>query len=418
MRNLWSDSCAETFSAAPISADTSADLVIIGGGYSGCSAALEAAGQGARVILLEGQQIGYGGSGRNVGLVNAGLWLPPDQVRAQMGTQAGDRLNQALAAGPETVFDLIRTHDIQCEPVRNGTLHCAHSLSGRADLENRYAQQAVRNAPVSLLNMNDTVQATGSKRFHGALRDLRAGTIQPLAYARGLARAAVSAGAIIHENSPVISVQRQNEWTIRTAQATIRAPKLFLATNAYHLDIHGLARSPLIPVHFFQMATAPLPDRLRAQILPGQEGCWDTGLVMSSFRLDQAGRFILGAMGLPDRLGIHFAWARRALVHLFPQLGDMEFEHFWSGRIGMTQDHIPRIQRLEPHGYSVFGYSGRGISPGTVFGRACAKALLCGQEADLPIAPVAQHHEGLTQLKGAYYETGARMIHLSGHRFQ
>lgn len=416
MRNLWSDTCAESFSAAALSGDTSADLVIIGGGFSGCTAALQAAGQGARVILLEGQEIGHGGSGRNVGLVNAGLWLPPDQVMEQMGQTAGIRLNQILADGPNTVFDLIQKHDIQCEPVRNGTLHCAHSPSGMTDLKNRYDQQAARKAPVFLLNMKDAAQATGSKRFHGALRDTRAGTIQPLAYAKGLARAAVSAGAIMYENSPVIEVTRQNDWIIRTPQGTVRAPNLLLATNAYHNSFKGLQRTPLIPVHFFQLATAPLPDYLRAQILPGQEGCWDTGLVMSSFRMDQAGRFILGAMGLPDRLGIHQSWARRALRRLFPQLAGMDFTHFWSGRIGMTTDHIPKIQRLGPRAYGIYGYSGRGISPGTVFGRACAEALLSGDESVLPIAPIDHHSEALTTAKGAHYEAGARMIHLAGHR--
>lgn len=417
MKNLWADTCAEPLHAPSLATDLNVDLVIIGGGFTGCSAALEAAGQGARVALLEAQTIGHGGSGRNVGLVNAGLWLPPDQVMAQLGQAEGIHLNTVLADGPNQVFDLIETHDIQCEPVRHGTLHCAHAPRGMRDLQDRYEQQAVRKAPVALLDMKSAQQAIGSKRFHGALRDFRAGTVQPLAYARGLARAATQAGAQVFEHSPVRAVQSKgHEWHIRTPDGTVRAGSLLVATNAYHQDFSGLQAAALTPVHYFQLATAPLPTSVGAQILPNREGCWDTGLVMTSFRMDQSGRFILGAMGLPDRLGLHRNWAERALVRLFPQLAGHAFDHFWSGRIGMTQDHIPKIQRHGSNGYSVFGYSGRGISPGTVFGRSCARALLNGTEADLPIKPVAQHAERFSKTKGVYYELGARLVHTVRYR--
>lgn len=416
MRNLWADTCAETFVGAPLTGDVTADLVIVGGGFSGCSAALEAAKQGARVVLLEAETIGHGGSGRNVGLVNAGLWLPPDQVMQELGQGAGIRLNNALAVGPDHVYRLIEQHDIQCEPVRNGTLHCAHSAAGLKDLQDRYDQQAARKAPVELMNMNSAAQVTGSKSFFGALKDHRAGTIQPLAYTKGLARAAADLGASIHEGTQVRSVRHDGDWVVQTENGSVRATALFVVTNAYHKDFNGLQRATLTPVHYFQLATAPLPDTLRADILPNQEGCWDTGLVMTSFRMDQAGRLILGAMGLPDRLGIHESWARRALGRLFPKLSGQPFQQFWSGRIGMTSDHIPKIQRLGPNALAVYGYSGRGISPGTVFGAACAQTLLSGDETQLPIAPVDSHSEPLSTLKGLYYETGARLIHALWHR--
>lgn len=416
MKNLWADTCAEHFSAARLDGEHSADLVIIGGGFTGCAAALQAAGQGARVILLEAETIGHGGSGRNVGLVNAGLWLPPNQVEAQLGPDAGRSLNEILAKGPGRVFDLIRQHDIQCEPVHNGTLHCAHSPAGMRDLRCRFDQQVARQAPVQLLQMKDAAEAIGSKRFYGALRDQRAGTLQPLAYAKGLARAATQAGATLYEHSPVLKVTRGTDWQVTTESGKVRAKSLLMATNAYHRDFNGLQAKPLTPVHYFQLATAALPDDLLGNILPNNEGCWDTGLVMTSFRKDQAGRFILGAMGLPDRLGIHESWAQRALARLFPQLAGQAFTHFWSGRIGMTADHTPRILRLGDNGFAVFGYSGRGIAPGTVFGTACAQALLTGSDAALPIPPINHHSESLTQAKGLYYETGARLVHAVGHR--
>ena len=417
-KNLWAATCAERIETQPHTGDTSVDLAIIGGGFTGCSAALSAARQGASVIVLEARTIGHGGSGRNVGLVNAGLWLPPDQVIAQMGQEAGERLNTALAAGPGRVFDLIDRFDIQCEPVRNGTLHCAHSAPGLADLQNQYSQQQARQAPVQILDIKSAAQAIGSNKFHGALKDHRAGTVQPLGYAMGLARAAQQAGARLHEHSPADAIFHDGDWRIETPLGKVTARNLLIATNAYHQDFNGLKTDPIVPVHFFQLATRPLPEPLGAEILPNNEGCWDTGLIMTSFRKDQAGRFILGAMGQPDRLGIHRAWAQRALARLFPQLAGQSFAHFWSGRIGMTQDHVPKIRRIGPNALAVFGYSGRGISPGTVFGESCARALLTQNEAALPIAPINAYSERLTGAKGQFYETGARIIHFLGHRTQ
>lgn len=412
--NLWHKTCAEKVSTPPMNADTTVDLVIVGGGFTGLSAALHAAEAGARVCLLEAQEIGFGGSGRNVGLANAGLWLPPDDIRAHLGQQAGDRLIALLAGAPAYVYDLIARYDIACEPVRNGTLHCAHSAAGLADLRNRHAQLAATGAPVALLSAGETAKRTGSDAFHGALFDPRAGTIQPLGYVRGLARAAQAAGAQVHGNSPVVELSHQNgTWSARTQGGTVRARALIQATNAYHqgLNTHVPA---YVPVHYFQYATAPLPETVRAKILPGGEGCWDTALVMSSFRMDAAGRMIIGAMGDLGHAasGIHTAWVRRKLAQLFPVLADQPLQMGWHGRIAMTSDHIPKITRPGPNALAAHGYSGRGIGPGTLFGKGMAEALISGDEGKLPFATVEGHAERMTGLQQAYFETGATLMHL------
>lgn len=397
-------------------ADLTADLLIIGGGFTGCSAALEAAKQGAKVVLIEARTIGFGGSGRNVGLVNAGLWLPPDAVCQRMGQAAGERLNATLAEAPDAVFSLIDEHGIQCEAVRNGTLHCAHSKGGLDDLITRYEQQLRRGAPVQLLDAAQTAQATGTDVYYGALQDMRAGTLQPLGYVKGLARAAAQAGTQIFENSSVIELGFSGDWLARCKGGLVRAKSLILATNAYHTGFRGAESVRMTPVNFFQLATPPLPASLLNEILGQHQGCWDTGLVMTSFRKDKAGRFILGAMGLPDRMGIHENWARRAMAQLFPGLKDQSFEFFWSGRIGMSVDYIAKIQHLGERGYSAFGFSGRGIGPGTVIGRSLARAVLNGDETALPIAPIDAYQDKLRVAKGLWIEAGARAIHFIGAR--
>ncbi|MCB2123616.1 MAG: FAD-binding oxidoreductase, partial [Rhodobacteraceae bacterium] len=152
IQNLWRMTCGPALNLAPLAGDTTADVAVIGGGFTGLSAALHLAEAGARVVVLEAETVGHGGSGRNVGLVNAGLWTPPDEVEAALGSEEGAALNRALAAGPDLVFDLIARHGIECEAVRNGTLHLAHNASGLRDLQSRHAQQARRGAPVRLLD--------------------------------------------------------------------------------------------------------------------------------------------------------------------------------------------------------------------------------------------------------------------------
>lgn len=408
---LWADSSEETFAAPTLQGEFSVDLVILGGGFTGCAAALEAAGQGAEVVLIEAETIGHGGSGRNVGLVNAGLWLPPDVVCKTLGAQAGERLNSALAAAPDRVFGLIERFGIACNPRRNGTLHLAHAPRGVAQLQERHVQQVRRAAPVTLLDAEETRARTGSDAFHGALFDTRAGTIQPLAYARGLARAAQGQGARIFENSPALSAIRHGgHWVIRTSGGKLRSKALLVATNAYHQPVGDMTIPKVPQVNFFQLATEPLGDNIARDILPGGEGCWDTAMIMSSLRRDAAGRVILGGMG--DDVGVQAGWARRKLAQLYPQLADAAISHAWAGRISMTSDHLPRILRVGASGLSIFGYSGRGIAPGTVFGQSAARALLVGDESALPLDPVDAHAERLTRLKTAFFETGARMVHM------
>ncbi len=418
-QSLWRKTCHEQIDSAPLTNDLTVDLAVIGGGYTGCSAALTAAQAGASVCLLEAQEIGHGGSGRNVGLVNAGLWLPPADIRGHLGDEAGDRLIDLLAAAPAEVFQLIDEHGINCEPVRNGTLHCAHSASGLRDLQTRHTQLSETGAPVELLSAGQAGQRTGSTAFHGALFDPRAGTIQPLAYVRGLARAAEQAGARIFTQCPVQDMQqRDGVWTLKTAQGLVRAGSVVQATNAYHQGLEATAPA-YVPVYYFQYATAPLSDNLRASVLQGGEGCWDTGLIMTSFRMDAEGRFIIGGMGDLGQAGrnVHTRWVRRKMAELYPQLADQPLVEGWHGRIAMTSDHIPKITQIGPKALSVHGFSGRGIGPGTVFGRLAAESLLNDDPALLPIPAVSVHRENWTSLRRAYFETGAALTHFVKARY-
>ena len=418
---LWERTAPPAPDTAPLAGETRADVAVIGAGYTGLSAALHLAEAGARVVVLEGATIGFGGSGRNVGLVNAGLWVLPDALPEILGATHGERLLQLLGEAPRLVFDLVERHRIACEPRREGTLHLAVGRAGAAEIAARARQWQARGAPVERLGATEAARLVGSDAYRGALLDRRAGTIQPLAYARGLARAAIGAGAAVHTGSPVTGATQgpSGAWRLQTRGGAVTADWVIVATNAYTADgvpaPWAAVRAELVRLPYFNIATAPLGDNVRRTILPGGQGAWDTRTVLSSFRMDAAGRLVIGSVGALRGPGvaIHRAWARRTLRRLFPQLGAISFEHEWYGQIGMTADAAPRFHRLGPRVLSFSGYNGRGIAPGTAFGRVLAEHVLgrlTEAEMPLPVTPPVAQRFG--RQREGWYEWGARIAHL------
>ena len=399
------------------------DVAVIGAGFTGLSAALHVAEGGGSVAVLEAAETGFGASGRNVGLVNAGLWVMPDELPKRLGETYGTRLLQTLGDAPSVVFDLIARHGIACEAVRNGTLHCAVGASGLAGLRERAAQWQRLGAPVRLLDAQEAAARTGTPAYSGALLDLRAGTIQPLAYVRGLAQAAVRAGASVHAGSPVAAIEDLGStWRLGTRDGgAVEARWVIVATNATALPggPWPALMSELVRMPYFNMATAPLPDALAATILPHREGAWDTRSILSSFRLDQANRLVFGSIGALRGSGraIHRNWGRRALAKLFPALAGFDFEHEWYGWIGTTADALPRFHQLARNVVSFSGYNGRGIGPGTVFGRELARLAAgeVGVEA-LSLQATAIAPAGWRPVREAFYEAGAQVAHAVGAR--
>ena len=422
---LWEQTAPAAPATQPLAQEIEADVVVVGGGFTGLSAALHLAEGGASVALVEAAEIGFGGSGRNVGLVNAGLWIMPDAVEALLGPPHGARLLRLLSDAPRLVFGLIERHGIACEPERQGTLHCAVGAAGLAEIEARAAQWQARGAPVRLIDAEGTARLVGSTVYAGALLDERAGTIQPLAYVRGLARAAIGAGVRLFTRSPAVSAVRDGGcWRIATEGGAVRSRWAVVATNAYTGASGELpwARigAELVPLPYFQFATTPLSHNLRRSILPELQGVWDTKEILSSFRLDAAGRLVFGSVGAlrGSGMAVHQAWAKRALKRIFPQLGPISFEASWYGRIGMTADAVPRLHQFGPDMIGFSGYNGRGIAPGTAFGAILARLVL-GQTTlgDLPLPATAVQPARFRALKGAYYELGAQVAHLAEERF-
>ncbi|WP_367715243.1 FAD-binding oxidoreductase [Nitratireductor sp. GISD-1A_MAKvit] len=413
---LWEKTAPPPPETTVLEGDVTAEIAIVGGGYTGLSAALFLAEAGKQVVVLEAEEIGFGGSGRNVGLVNAGMWVMPDDLPGILGDSYGERLLSVLGEAPRMVFDLARRHEMDCEAMPVGTLHCAVGESGLRQLDQRAKQWKARGAPVRLLNRQETIAKVGSAAFSGALLDERAGTIQPLAYARGLAHAAARAGADLRTGSRVLKAERSgNKWRLETPKGSLTAQNVIVATNAYTSTPWPEIRQEIVHLPYFNFATPPLPQSLRDTILPERQGAWDTKQVLTSFRWDREGRLVFGSVGALEGTGraVHRVWAERAIARLFPELKGTRFEASWFGHIGMTADHLPKLHRLDIGVWGFSGYNGRGIGPGTVFGKALADLLLGNLgEKDMPLPVSDASTQPYRSLREGVYRLGSQAVHL------
>lgn len=386
--SLWDVSAEEGDYRNPMDGEAQVDVAIVGGGFTGLSTALHCAEKGLSCRVLEAEQIGYGGSGRNCGLVNAALWLPPQQVREKLGDTYGPRFIQKFGAGPAYVFDLIEKHQIRCEVTRTGTIHAAHSPGGFTGLRARHAEWQRLGEPVDLLSRDEIADMIGTSHFHGGLVDHRCGTINPMGYCRGLARIALGAGAQINTGVRATKLRRDGDlWKVETDCGTVTAKSVILGTNAYTDDLWPDLKRIFTMIHYFQLATTPLGAQA-AHILPGKQGLWDTGQIMFNIRRDSFDRLLVGSMGKVVGArdgGLSHRWAQKQIARIFPDLGPVEFEQAWHGQIAMTPDHLPRIYELDRNLFTPIGYNGRGITTGTIFGKTMADLLTGMDRADLPL---------------------------------
>lgn len=412
---LWTHTSPEPEVKAPkLGGDRAVDVAVIGGGITGLSAALHLAERGVSAVLLEAGSFADGGSGRNVGLVNAGMWLPPEDIVDALGEEVGERANAVLADAPALVFSIVDRYGIDCQATRTGTLHLAHNMKGADELARRFEQFRARSAPVDLLDESECRRKIGTHRISRALLDHRAGTVNPTAYTRGLARAAVAAGADLYTHATVETITRAgDEWRLTTANGSVKAARVVIATNAYTEDAWNEVRRHFFRGHFFQVASAPLRSDAANDILPERQGAWDTRSVLSSMRRDDDGRVVLGSLGRGDGKPALYirSWADSVQRHYFPQLGRVDWEFTWSGVIGFTPDHTLRIFEPAPGLLAVCGYNGRGVTTGTVVGKGFAQYIVDGDEQLLPLPIRAAEPVRGRVFRSRAYECGFTLYH-------
>lgn len=385
---LWSTLVDNIPSYPSLQQNLTVDVCIIGGGYTGLSAALHLAEYGFRVCILEAHALGNGGSGRNVGLVNAGTWARPDDLNQYLGDKDGEKLTAALGAAPKLVFDVIDKYQIDAQDTRTGNLHMAHNKAGEEDVDIRYQQLSRRGANVEVLTGAKCHEYCGTTKINKALLDKRAGTVNPFAYVTGLGIAAAQQGIALYENSAVTQISQQGkEWVVHSGEYTVTAPKVVIATNAYTEGEWTDIQKCFYFVEYYQIASEPLSGAEADRILPYRNGSWDTRMALSSIRRDKDNRLLLGTVGSLSGKPYSFflKWANLVQKHYFPDLPKFSWQYQWCGKFGFTPDHIMRVFEPAPGIVAATGFNGRGITTGTLFGKAFADYLKTDDRNTLPL---------------------------------
>lgn len=374
-RSLWTATANPAPPTPPLEGDARADVAVVGGGFTGLSTALHLAEKGVAVTLLEAESPGWGASGRNGGQVIPGLKYDPREIEELFGQEQGRRITAMAGSAADLVFDLIDKHGIRCDADRRGWIQGAHDAAGLATAHRRAADWAGRGAPVEALDRDQAAALVGTDSYVGGLLDRRGGGLHPLNYALGLADAAIKAGAVIHGQSRVTRIERQQGgFRLHTAQGTLTAGRIVIGTNGYADTLHDPLRRSVVPARSVQVATRPLSDNVRKSILPEGQVLSDTRRLLLYFRLDAKGRFLMGGRGAFGEAGVKARQAdmRTVAEKLFPQLAGIEWVHHWGGFVALTTDHLPHLHELEPGIMTALGYNGRGVAMATAMGKLLA----------------------------------------------
>jgi glycine/D-amino acid oxidase-like deaminating enzyme len=398
--SLWAATAIEAPDTPALLASRQADVVIIGGGYMGLSTALHLAERGADVCVVEASQPGWGASGRNGGQVIPGLKYDPDELIAMFGAGKAEPIIRTMGNAADDVFDLIGKYDIRCDAIRSGWIQPAHSDAAMTALVNRARQWEKRGAKVEILDHAAVSDRIGTDEFVGGWVDYRAGSIQPLSYARGMASAAIAQGAAIHGNTLVTDLKQVgNRWQITTSTGlTVTANRVVIATNAYSGNLWPGLRETMIAANSFIVATRPLPEQAARSILRGGEVCSDSRRLLLYFRRDAHNRLLMGGRGIfkdpvrPD----DWSHLEQSVRLKFPQLKDVEYEFRWAGRVALTRDFLPHVHEPAPGIVIAVGCNGRGIALATTLGKHLAARMLGAPDAEFPfplcaIKPIPLH---------------------------
>lgn len=395
-KSLWLASAATpTPSYDCLREQVAADVAIVGGGFTGLSAALHLAEGGCRVCVVEAEDIGYGASGRNGGQVNPGLKVSESEVVARLGG-AGKGLFRLGEEATGFLADLVKRKSLTCSFIQPGLVRLAHNAPATKALQSALRSLNDRGVAATWLDRNAVETLVGTRRYAAGILDPRGGTVHPLDLVRELARAAASGGARIYTRSPATTLSKTGgRWHVECRNGRVLADDVIVATNGYtDALVPGLARS-LLPVNSFQVATDPIDASLCRQILPGGHAVYDSRRLVLYFRRSPDDRLVIGGRAsfvsdssIPDSAN-DYAIIEQTLISIFPQLRAMPFAFRWTGLVCVTPNSLPHYHQPSPGLHALLGYNGRGVALSIRAGAWLAHKLLAAPETgEIPATPI------------------------------
>ncbi len=409
----WWDTAAALPNLITHALPAAADVVIVGSGYTGLSAARILALRGVNVVVLEKETFGWGASSRNGGQVLTGLKLGPSALIDKVGLARAKELYALSLTSIKYVEDLIEEENINCDYVRAGHIEAAWKNAHFAHY--RREQEILAREfdhPVTLIERQDQARELGTRYYRGLLVDERSGALHPAKFVRGLAICASGSGALLFEKTPATKIMRDGAaFAVVTPQGTIKAAHVLIASNGYTDEAARDIGRRVFPLGSYIIATEPLPADLAARLIPHGRVVFDSKHYLYYFRLSADNRLLFGGRAeykppTPESNQHSAEVLRRGMVRVFPELKDVKVEYAWSGNICLTRDFFPRAGQHNGLYYAL-GYGGHGVAMATYLGGQIAN-IMCGAPGknpfqDLPFEPLPFYYGRPFMPLGALY---------------
>jgi glycine/D-amino acid oxidase-like deaminating enzyme len=374
------------------------DVAVIGAGFTGLSAARTLAKRGARVAVLEAENVGWGASCRNGGMVLSGLKLGTPTLMRRYGREAAKRMYAASLESIDCVEEIVREESMACDFSRNGHLEVAckakHFLEFRRGAETIEREFGHR---MRIVEKKDLPNEIGSAIYHGGMVDEVSAGVNPARYVAGLGCAAAKAGAEIHEKTRVTGLERGSRegsggWKVTTSRGAFHAKDVLVATSGYTSGITPALQKKIIPIGSFIIVTEVLGEELARELSPRNRMIYDSKNYLYYYRLTPDRRMLFGGRAAffpenADTVRESAQILRQGMISVYPQLRDVAMEYVWGGTLDFAFDIMPHAGRMDEMYFSV-GYAGHGVAMATLLGKKIAEAILTGRDEN-PFAGIA-----------------------------
>lgn len=384
-RSWYEDSCGDRPSYSKLDGDRSVDVAVIGGGFCGLSAGLTLAEAGTSVAVIEAHRFGDGASGRNGGQIGYGQRAHVLELEKRLGFERAKALWDLAEDAKQSLLATAGRHGFDVD-YQQGQLTPMHkkSFEKEAHEEVEVLNSRFSYNSISYLERDAMARALGSDHYFAGTRDTGTGHIHPMKYVIGLAAAAARAGALLIEQTPVVKIDRNGKFQVRTKRGTITAERVLLAMNGYHADFRPELASHVLPIQSFIGATVPLPED--TTVIPNGEAVDDSRFVVRYFRKSRDNRLLFGgreAYGRSTPGDIERA-IRKQITQIYPALADVEITHAWGGNVGITMPRLPYVRELEPGLWTAGGFSGHGVMLANYTGKMIGEKFL-GQSEQIEL---------------------------------
>jgi len=360
-----------------LEADETADVCIIGAGYTGLSSAIHLAEKGYGVVVLEAERVAWGASGRNGGHCSIGQRQPQEELEAKFGFDEARRLWQLGLEAVATVRELIARFNIECD-LKRGNLQVAAKTSD-ANWYRRHADhmQANYSLDCRFVENEELHRLAGTSVFKGGIMELESAHLHPLNYALGLAAAARSLGVRIYQESRVTDYGRTSPVRVNTRAASVLARYVVLACNGYLGRLEPRVAGRIMPLNNFMLATEPLDTARQRQLNPDDLCMYDAKFVVDYWKLTGDRRMLFGGgenytRRFPPDIK---SFVRKYMLAIYPQLAGYRIDYAWGGTLALTMNRMPCFGRLDPDIFYALGFSGHGVQMATLAGKLIAEAV-------------------------------------------